>query len=50
MGLPFLATLAEAKAKLQRYKEDVLKKKWTKVADVKLMIARSTLCGERKAK
>jgi len=50
-GTAFSAALVEAKAKLQRCKEGALKKKATKVADgAELMIARSTLCGEREAK
>ena len=49
-GTTLSAALVEAKAKLQRCKEGALKKKATKAADVELMIARSTLCGEREAK
>ena len=49
-GTALSATLVEAKAKLQRYKEDALKKKATKAADVEFMSARSTLYGEREAK
>ena len=49
-GTALSATLVEAKAKLKRCKEDALKKKATKAADVELMSARSTLCGEREAK
>ena len=46
----FSAALVEAKAKLQRCKEGAFKKKATKATDVELIIARSTLCGEREAK
>jgi len=42
--------LLKQKAELQRFKEDALKKKATKAADVELMSARSTLCGKREAK
>ena len=50
-GTALSAALVEAKAKLQRCKEDALKKKTTKVAEnVEILIARSAFCGEHKAK
>jgi len=49
-GTALSAALVEAKAKLQQCKEGALKKKATKAADVVLVIARSTLRGEREAK